>query len=393
MTGTHIDRRDFLRLGGALGLTVAFGGAIPATGRAAGSRDPRLVVVFLRGALDGLEAVPPLFDPDYASLRKGLARGQDQCLPLDGRFGLHPALKSLARNYQAGRAAIVHACASPYRDRSHFDGQDVLESGLPSVGRTDTGWLNRLLSALPPAETVHIAGLAAGPVAPLIMRGPAKVVGWTPVSLDVPPSDLASRVMQLYDRTDPMLAGLFRTAQETAGAADVHKDGADPDAAMALGAARLMARDDGPRIAALSLDGWDTHAGEAGRLPALLTGLDGVLAALEQGLGPAWQDTAVLVVTEFGRTAAVNGTGGTDHGTATTAFLVGGAVKGGRIVTDWPGLKPAQLYQNRDLAPTTDLRAVAKGVIAGLYDMPAAALSEAVFPDSARVAPLENLIV
>ncbi|MDI7773933.1 DUF1501 domain-containing protein [Asticcacaulis sp. EMRT-3] len=399
MLNVHLNRRHLLA---SLGVTAAFGGFIPRLARAAGARDPRLVVIVLRGAMDGLDAVPPVGDPDFAALRGGFP--QDGLIKLDSTFSLHPSLVNFSRQFQAGQGLVIHAVASPYRDRSHFDGQDVLESGMTSPGHTESGWLNRALSALPNGQTAQSGslarGLGVGGSTPLIMRGPAPALGWAPSSLKAADADLPPRLMALYDESDPQLAQTLKEAIDTGkiiggnNVAGAYGGPGDPKtmAAMAQGAAKLLAQPDGPRLAGLAFEGWDTHAAEPQRLARQLQGLDDSLAAFESTLGPVWNDTAVLVVTEFGRTAAVNGTNGTDHGTATVALLTGGALKGGRVISDWPGLKPAQLYQNRDLAPTTDLRSVAKGLLAGLYDMPDSAMSQSVFPDSAGAKPMRDLI-
>ncbi|CAN7591627.1 DUF1501 domain-containing protein [Bosea sp. LjRoot9] len=377
---------------------------------AAGSRDPRFLLVVLRGALDGLSAVPPIGDPDYAGLREGIALtkdGPDAALPLDGFFYLHPAMPNLARLYGAGQASIVHAAATGYRERSHFDGQDVLESGQAGPGHTDSGWLNRLIASLPPGETVSRHGvLGVGVVPPLVVRGSAPILGWSPPRMARAGPDLMQRLSDLYGQRDPGLARALSQAIETEGIAlrsSMNGDmrgGGGPDSTegmkrIAEGAAGLVGADDGPRIAALAFEGWDTHANEGGakgRLAQLLGGLDGALAAFEQGLKPVWKDTVVMVVTEFGRTAKVNGTVGTDHGTGTIAFLVGGAVKGGRMVVDWPGLKPEQLYEKRDLKPTTDIRGVAKGVVSELFGLSGPVLAERVFPGTGELAPMRGLV-
>ena len=291
--------------------------------------------------------------------------------------------------------------ATPYRDRSHFDGQDVLESGFAGPGRVQSGWLNRALQALPQGERVAGA-LAVGATTPLVLRGPAPTVGWAPVALPQADEDTAMRLIELYRHRDPALASaltqglaLDKTAQ---GDSMKPKPGAGGLAQMrtlARGAAKLMAADDGPRIAALAFDGWDTHANEGGpvgRLANLLAGLDGALAEFESGFGEHWRDTVVVVATEFGRTARINGTQGTDHGTGTIALLAGGAVKGGRVIADWPTLKAAQLYEGRDLAPTTDLRAVIKGVLSDHLGLSERVLAEAVFPDSAMAKPMKGLV-
>jgi uncharacterized protein (DUF1501 family) len=379
---------------------------------AAGGRDSRFICVVLRGALDGLSAVAPIGDPDYAALRAEIALtkdGPNAALPLDGFFALHPAMPNFARLFKANEALVVHATATSYRERSHFDGQDVLESGMGGPGRVDSGWLNRMIAGLPKGDPVTRKGaLGIGAVAPLIVRGGAPVTGWAPPVLGRADDDLAARLLDLYGQRDPVLAKALAAGLDTekmaaregmAGAAMRSRGGpADPNGMrqIAEGAARLVAADDGPRIAALAFEGWDTHAnagGATGQLANRLGGLDGAIAAFEAGLKAHWKNTVVMVVTEFGRTARINGTVGTDHGTGTVAFLIGGAVKGGRIVADWPGLKLANLHEARDLKPTTDLRAVAKGVMADLFGVSAPVLARDVFPDSGNVAPLKGLIV
>jgi len=381
-------------------------------------RDPRFLVIVLRGALDGLAAVAPVGDPDWVRLRGDKALmldGATPALPLDRFFALNPAMPNLARMYRAGHALIVHAVATPYRDRSHFDGQDVLESGLTKAGSADTGWLNRALAALAPAGQAARSreAFAVGPVTPLVVRGPAPVLSWTPPKLPPAGDDTVMRLLDLYRHTDPVLARALEervdlAAIARAGGMDMepHKGGTPGPkergaaikayfAESAGAAAKFLARSDGPRIGALAFDGWDTHAQEGaadGRLAILLGALDGALAAIEQELGPAWQETAVAVVTEFGRTARINGTAGTDHGTATVALLAGGAIKGGRVISDWPGLSEASLYENRDLKPTTDLRAVLKGVLRDHLRLDAKTLDTTVFPDSATAKALTGLM-
>jgi uncharacterized protein (DUF1501 family) len=380
---------------------------LPKFARAADGRDPRLVVIILRGALDGLSAVAPVGDPDYAGLHGQIAlslAGDRPAIPLDSFFALNPAMPVFARLYRAGQGAVVHAVATPYRERSHFDGQDVLESGFAGPGRIGSGWLNRAIAALPRGERVAAhGGLSVGPTTPLVMRGAAPVLGWSPQTLPQPTEDLAARVIDLYRHRDPVLAIALTQglAAEKIAAGDMDRTprgGFATAAGMrqaAQGAVRLIAADDGPRVAALAFDGWDTHANEGGatgRLAQLLGGLDSAFEEFERGLGAAWKDTAIAVITEFGRTARINGTIGTDHGTGTVAFLAGGAIKGGRVIADWPGLKANQLYDNRDLAPTTDLRAVLKGILADHLGLSSPTLANAVFPDSVSVKPVSGLI-
>jgi uncharacterized protein (DUF1501 family) len=404
-----ISRRALLGGAGAL-FAWAY---MPKFAFAAGNRDARFVVIILRGALDGLSAVAPFGDPDYANLHGSLALrldGPTPALSLDGFFLLNPAMPNFGRLYRDGQALAVHAVATPYRERSHFDGQDVLESGQPGPGVNSSGWLNRFVGALPAGEAVGERGcLGVGAVAPLVARGPAPTLGWAPPIIPRAADDTAMRVLDLYAARDPTLALALHQGLDTDKIAVKAtnepnmaklKGGANADnplgmAQIAEGASRIMAAEDGPRIAALAFDGWDTHAregGATGRLAALLGGLDNALGAFEQNLKPYWKDTAILVMTEFGRTVRINGTEGTDHGTGTVAFLAGGAVKGGRVIANWPGLKTEQLYQARDLKPTTDLRAVAKGVLTDLYGVPAGVLAERVFPGSIGVTAMNGLI-
>jgi len=406
------SRRELLLASGAL-FAWAY---LPKIARAEG-RDPRFLTIVLRGALDGLAAVARVGDPDWVRLRGDkalLLDGANPALKLDGFFALNPAMPELHRLYRAGQATIVHAAATPYRERSHFDGQDVLESGLTKPGATDTGWLNRALAALEPGGRVATnkrQAFAVGPVTPLIVRGAAPVMSWTPARLPPATDDTLMRLAELYRHTDPPLA---RVLEERMGLAEIAKAGGvsmapekgkpqqGPGAqvrayfAEAAGAAaKFMARPDGPRVGALAFDGWDTHQDEGavgGRLALLLAALDGALAAIEREMGPAWREAVVTVVTEFGRTARINGTEGTDHGTATVALLAGGALKGGRVIADWPGLKDANLYEGRDLKPTTDLRAVLKGVLKDHLRVPDAALATKVFPDSVAARPMTGLV-
>jgi uncharacterized protein (DUF1501 family) len=431
-------RRELLLASGTL-FAWAY---LPKAARAEG-RDPRLLVIVLRGALDGLAAVAPVGDPDWVALRGDKALtlgGKPPALPLDSFFALNPAMPNLHRLYKSGAATIVHAVATPYRERSHFDGQDVLESGFGKPGVTDSGWLNRALGSLQPGGRAGGGArdaFAVGPIAPLVVRGPAPVLSWTPRRLPPASDDTVMRLMDLYQHTDPALA---RVLEERMGLATIARaalaseasgqrgnsivrapdtrpepsssarvsgmDGEQPRvpgagqvrayfAESAGAAARFLARPDGPRVGALAFDGWDTHAAEGaadGRLAMLLGALDGAIAAIETETKDAWGETVVAVITEFGRTARINGTDGTDHGTATVALLAGGALSGGRVVADWPGLKPARLHEGRDLKPTTDLRAVLKGLLKDHLRVDDGALAAKVFPDSGAVKPMAGLL-
>ena len=398
--------------------SLAMWGLMPAQASAS-ARDARLLTVVLRGGLDGLALASPAADPDLVRLRGSLAiaaTGEGAGLALDGFFVLNPSMPFLHGLYLKREVAIAHAIATPYRERSHFDGQVGLESGLAGVGRADSGWLNRALSHMAKAGAAGGAanpkGLAMGAVVPLVMRGDAPVLSWIPKTFGFPlHASTIHRLMDLYAQTDPGLARAFAegieidkveasgmAAQSAASVAP--KPAAAPqfrgfvDAAET--AARFMSAADGPRVGVLSYDGWDTHANEGaikGQLANRLAGLDAALQAFAQGMGPAWKDTVVVVVTEFGRTARVNGTEGTDHGTATAALLLGGAVKGGRMLADWPGLADAALHERRDLRPTRDLRGLLKGVLRDHLGLPAPVLAATVFPGSSAVKPVDGLIV
>lgn len=398
-TGPSLSRRAVLGTAGAL-FAWAY---MPKIARAAGNRDARFVCIVLRGGMDGLAVAGPVGDPDYVRLHGDLALrldGPEPAIPLDGFFALNPTLPETARLYRAGQVAVIHAAATNYRDRSHFDAQDVLESGQPRPGLVQSGWLNRAIGGLAAGDRVNPEGslLGGGEVPPLIARGPMPMLGWAPNRLRTPDPELIARLDALYGRTDSRLQMALREGvqlEQIATATGALPKAANqyPEVDMAEGIGRLLAADDGPRIAALAIDGWDTHSDEATFLRRRLAGLDAAFAALEASLGPKWQDTVILVTTEFGRTARINGTSGTDHGNGTVAFLVGGAVRGGRVIADWPGLSDAALYENRDLRPTTDVRALAKGVLADLYGMSASQLTSSVFPDSAAVAPIPGLLV
>jgi uncharacterized protein (DUF1501 family) len=411
----HESTRRELLLGSGVLFAWAY---LPRIARAEG-RDPRLLTIVLRGALDGLAAVAPIGDPDWIKLRGDNALrldGKTPSLPLDGFFALNPAMPSLHRLYQAGEATIVHACATPYRDRSHFDGQDVLESGLSKPGAVDTGWLNRALAGLEPggaASTRSRQAFAVGPVSPLVVRGPAPVLSWTPPRLAPVSEETTLRLLDLYRHTDPVLA---RVLEDRLGLAAIARAGGISDtpndkvpgiqgggidqvrayfAEAAGAAAKFLASPDGPRVGALALDGWDTHINEgpvSGRLAGLLGALDGAIAAIKTNMGDAWRETVVALVTEFGRTAHVNGTEGTDHGTGTIALLAGGALKGGRVIADWPGLKESDLYEKRDLKPTTDLRTVLKGVLKDHLRVEDHVLAADVFPGSEAATPMAGLM-
>lgn len=437
--GTRSSRRDFLLGAAALwpaGL-LATRLALSAPVAGSGGGDGRFVFILMRGALDGLAAVPPVGDPDYARLRGPMAVAGTR---LDDTFALHPAMAFLAGRHAARELLVMHAIATPYRERSHFDGQDLLEGGGMVPHALQSGWLNRALAARAQGgagargnagsrgagASREALGVALGANVPLVMRGPAEVSSWSPSRLASLREETLQRFAELYagDATlsarladalasdevaSEALAGQDAAGQVVPGMAmagpgmaDAGKAGAgkSPKSGAALAttlraAAGFLRAPDGARVAVLETTGWDTHANEGGSEGALaqrLGALDAALGQFREAMGEAWDRTAVLLATEFGRTAASNGTRGTDHGTGAAAFLVGGAVAGGRVLADWPGLSPGALYQGRDLAPTRDLRAVLKGLLHDHLQVGDAALDADVFPGSAGVRREQGLL-
>lgn len=407
----HPSRRAVL--GG--GLAFAAWGAIPRTAVAAAPRDPRFIALVLRGGMDGLGALAPVGDPNYEAAR-GVYQmptdGPDAGVPLDPFFVLNPRVPFLRDLYRRGEALFVHAVHTPYRKRSHFDGQDVLENGTTSPNHHADGWLGRAVSVLPVDSRVsRSGGFAAARTTPLVLRGTRDVVTWLPAGLPAASDDTRLRLLDLYEHTDPVLAEALAkglaledvTGSEVEMAARAEEGMAGMSVprrrrdviASATAAGRAMSREDGPRVGFLEAVGFDSHRGQKvvdGQLGNSLAALDMMLEALRDAMGEAWGDTVVAVITEFGRTVRINGTFGTDHGMATVAMLLGGAVDGGKIVADWPGLTETALHEGRDLRPTTDLRQVLKGALRDHLGLTPSELSRTVFPDSANLPPMARLI-
>ena len=388
-----------------LSLTATLGNVRFALADAPGQK--RFVVVLQRGALDGMSAVVPYGDANLSLLRPALvppAPGQPGGMfDLGGFYGLSPNFPNMAAMYQSGELLAVHAVAGPYRTRSHFEAQDLLQLGADGDETSITsGWLNRTLAELPSRDGGSMMGLNAGLGMPLLLQGPVQVDSYAPEHFADPSPDLLSRIAAL-NAADPLLRLAIANGIEAENfdksvmsddaptmAGDVPKgQGGFPALARQIG--QLLAADGGPRLAVFQLEGWDTHGNQINGLKGPMTGLDAGLLNLKTALGPAWAQTCVLVITEFGRTARMNGTNGTDHGTAAAAFALGGAVHGGRVAATWPGLSNSQLYQNRDLAPTLDIRALAKGALAQHLGLSNAALAR-IFPSSIDAAPLSGII-
>lgn len=397
-----IDRRRFIASASA-GLLLS---ALPLKlGWSATPDDRRFIFVILRGAMDGLAAVVPTGDPGYEAARKELALDAASLLPLNADFALHPAFQPLLPLYHKKQLAVLHAIASPYRSRSHFDAQDVLENGGNGDARSeDDGWLGRALALLPQEK-----GLAISPAMPLVMHGAAgNAASWYPKRLESDEKGtFMQQVQQMYshDRElNPYLQQAL-SAERTAMAAAMDKEdkmsgrgaaGAAQFPALAKACASFLMQEEGPRIAVLENGGWDTHARQ-GMLTGLLanhfTALADGLAALPAAMGETvWKKTTVIVATEFGRTVSANGTGGTDHGTASVAFVLGGNIRGGQVISDWPGLKGGQLYEGRDLAPTADLRSLFKTVLHTQLGIDRNTLDSRIFPDSAQAGLIGALV-
>ncbi|HEY5106566.1 MAG TPA: DUF1501 domain-containing protein [Caulobacteraceae bacterium] len=415
-----------------LGVTIEFLGSRAYAAVDGALAKKKLVVIVCRGGLDGLSLSPPVGDVNYAALRGAIAiPGFGQAggaLKLDGTFGLHPAMPATYALAQKGEARIAPAVATPDRARSHFEAQDVLESGGTVVYGTSSGWLNRALEAMGPAGKVR--AISVGPTAPLILRGRVEAASWSPGGGAERDHRLPGILADLY-ANDPLLGPALASGLSTeamakvatadaaglptvdggTGAGDAPMDGQANAGgatlrpylkqglpqARKLGAtlAGFMTQPDGKQVAAVSIDGFDTHANQGssqGQLATRLAYVDAFLDGLSSGLGPAWSDTAVVMATEFGRTAHVNGTAGTDHGTASTALLLGGALKKGGIVGDWPTLAQNRLFENRDTAPTMDMRGLFKGLLADHLGVERAALDSSVFPGSADVAPASGMV-
>ncbi len=396
MTNPVISRRLLL----AAGASISFLGSSALADDTMARR--KLVVVICRGAMDGLSVTPPIGDPDYAGLRGAIAVPADKALKLDETFALNPVLPSVYRLALAGQARFAPAIASPDRARSHFEAQDVLESGASKVYGVNSGFLNRTLASLNPSRKV--AGLSVGATAPLILRGKAPAGSWSPgvEANDLP--RLPALLTDLY-AGDAMLSQALAQGLDTEAMAAGAKMDDQPAMAPAVGRAAVassrklgttlagfMIQPGGPQIAAVSLDGFDTHANQNTALAPRLAGLDALLDGLSSGLGAEWSNTVVVCATEFGRTARVNGTGGTDHGTGSTALVLGGALKKGGIIGDWPTLKQQALFENRDTAPTLDMRGLFKGVLADHIGVDRRALESDIFPDSASAAPVAGLV-
>ena len=368
-----LTRRRCMHLFAAAGLYSA----MPALTLAQAPGDKRLVVILLRGAMDGLDVVRPVGDAAYAKLRGG----DDKTIGLDGFYGLHPGLAPVVPLFKSHEISFVHAVATPYRARSHFDGQDILEKGIGENKAGEAGWLNRLLGLMSHPEPSLAVDIGSG--SDIILEGPNRHASWFP-DLKVDLTTESAQFLKALYKGDPILEPSFEEVQQLAGGKVTSPD-IDPGISpreLAQLAAQFLNQD--ARIAAFSITGWDTHVTQQGKMEAQLKRLSSTLIALKEGLGRNWQHTAVVMCSEFGRTAHFNGTKGTDHGTGGLAILAGGLLangRGGQVITNrWPGLGDGQLYEDRDLLPTDDVRRYPAWLIASLFDIGPARVADIVFP-------------
>jgi len=383
-----LSRRSFIRAGGAAGALATFG--FPKMAFARANVERRFVFIIQRGAADGLSILAPTGDPSFAGLRGDFAKDSVGGARLGSYFTLHPALAETAKTYADSQALFVHAVASPYRDRSHFDGQNVLETGGTAAYRLKDGWMNRMIGLLPADEG---KALALSTTVPMALRGAHEVSSYASSQLPSPSDDLLARVATLYEG-DQQLHALWTEAMDTRmKAGEPMQSSSGPKGAATGALAAKMLLGDAARMAMIETNGWDTHSGQRGRLNAQLRDLDQIVAALKAGLGPEWSNTLVLVATEFGRTARPNGTGGTDHGQASVSMLLGGAVAGGKIIADWPGLAQAALYEGRDLKPTIDLDSLIAGAVAQHFSLEESRTMATLFPESRGTALKQPLII
>lgn len=368
------SRRTFLTRSLALGCTAAASPLVTPVTFASAPGDARLVVIVLRGAMDGLDVVRPLGDPAFARHRPTLdpAGSHD----LNGFFSLHPAMHELMPLWRDGDLSFAHAVSTPYRDkRSHFDGQDILETGGAEIG--SDGWLNRALSKLPSATSE--TAFAVGRENLMLLSGGSPYSAWSPDSdLDLSPQ--AQLLLEKVYEQDPLFQQAAARAMELADLTD------DPMSPQRAGRAKSLATfaagrlKEDTRIAAFSINGWDTHANQHNTLPRALSELSAAILTLKSELGTVWEQTAVLCLTEFGRTVRENGSRGTDHGTGGAAIFAGGALKGGQILGAWPGLGEGDLYEKRDLMPTADVRSYAAWAMHALFPIAKSDLQSLVFP-------------
>lgn len=363
------NRREIFKTFSALGLASL----LPLNALAIEGTNRKFIFILQRGAADGLSTLVPYGDGNYASLRANTMI--ENPIKLDGFFGLHPELKGIAALYNNKQASFIHAIASPYRERSHFDGQNILEGGFGTAYEANDGWLNRFAGVISPKNPP----VAFTPTLPLALRGNSPSVNYSTSRFPDANEDLLMRLSSLYE-SDTKLYDLWQKAEAQSDMGGAQSAKVEDIAKMVSG---FMTGPKGANLVFLESQGWDTHANQNGRLNTNFKNLDAFVLALKANLGSDWNQTTVLIATEFGRTAAQNGTGGTDHGTASCAMLIGGALNGGKIIADWPGLRQSELYENRDLKPTANLFGLIAGVTGQAFGLDSEKVARTLFPKAA----------
>lgn len=374
-----ITRRHFLARSAALGCSAAASPFATPVVLAEAPGDARLVVIILRGGMDGLDVVRPYGDPDFARMRP---QTPDDGTDLDGFFALHPALSGLHGLWSKGELSFAHATSTPYRHkRSHFDGQDFLENGgFQSDGRltgAGDGWLNRLLPLM--GGHTEMRALAVGRGKLRLLSGDAPHTSWSP-DADLDLSDQGRLLLSIIYQNDPLFREAARKAVILSDETDTTMRPTKAGRAAEMAAFAADRLNSATRIAAFSLNGFDTHRSQSATLPRALSELETAILTLRHDLGRNWGKTAVLAMTEFGRTARMNGTSGTDHGTGGLMLLAGGAIAGGSVMGRWPGLGESDLFEGRDLMPTDDIRRYAAWAMHGLFGVERSQLGQSVFP-------------
>ncbi|MGB0855209.1 MAG: DUF1501 domain-containing protein [Pikeienuella sp.] len=373
-----LSRRQIIKGLGAVGCCAAASPLVTPVTVAAAPGENRLVVIILRGAMDGLDVVQPYGDANFTKLRPSLAKLPGEgTQDLDGRFAMHDGLSHLSPLWNGGELAFAHAVSTPYRDkRSHFDGQDILEAGIAHVGQARDGWVNRALSHMPGARAD--TALSIGRETMVLLSGANDTMSWAPGEQVIFEEDERGLLDLIY-RDDPLFAEAAREAFALSMDSGGERAKGKRAAAVRAEYAAKRLREEA-RIAAFSIGGWDSHVNQKGALRGPLGQLSLAVETLKTGLGPEWSRTLVIAMTEFGRTARENGTRGTDHGTGGAALMAGGALRGGKVYGDWPGVRERDLYQNRDLMPTRDVRHYPAWALAGLFGVQRTALERDVFP-------------
>lgn len=378
-----VTRRHVLAATAALPMWAS--ACSPLAADASGSfANRKLVFILLRGAADGLSLVAPVGDPSFISARGRLAEEEGRHR-LNDLFALHPALGTVAEMASQREAMVFHAVGLSNPTRSHFDAQNLLETGGRAPYSAETGVLNRMLRI----GNDERSGLALAPAIPPALRGMGRVSSYAPDNRAGVNADFYARVASLYDTNDPVLERVWSEGVETrkAGLAAAGNISEEMNKVGAL-AARFLRGEDGFGVVMIESTGWDTHSNQFGRLMRQTRDLDGILGGLKTGLGSAWSDTLVIVASEFGRTVATNGNGGTDHGSAGVLLALGGSLPDPGVRTDWPGLGRGNLFENRDLRTTVPVESVIATMAGQHFGIDPQQAAKTLYPDLAGLKPV-----